>query len=162
MPLEPPPGFNAPGFRPGAPGPSLSPPPTGGTPARPRIEFSSARFSARNRATSASNARVYFVLLTRRIHSISFIMCFVFARHPEERSDQGSHPVPDYPVLPATPPLPMAPVTASVAAQTKPETPASTPPSAPSEPASPKSSDPPTSPAPPAAAPSAGGSPPSP
>jgi hypothetical protein len=38
----------------------------GGTPAMPRIELSSARFSARSRATSASSARVYRVAVSRR------------------------------------------------------------------------------------------------
>jgi hypothetical protein len=38
----------------------------GGTPAMPRIELSSARFSARNRATSASSARVYRVAVIFR------------------------------------------------------------------------------------------------
>jgi len=41
----------------------------GGTPAIPRIEFSSARFSARSRTTSASSARVYRVAVTRRQNS---------------------------------------------------------------------------------------------
>ena len=38
----------------------------GGTPAMPSIEFKSARFSARNRATSASSARVYRVAVIFR------------------------------------------------------------------------------------------------
>jgi hypothetical protein len=38
----------------------------GGTPAMPSIEFSSARFSASSRATSASSARVYRVAVSRR------------------------------------------------------------------------------------------------
>src|SRR5277367_3298852 len=84
------------GFNPAAGDTSLSATTTGGTPAIPRIEFSSARFSARNRATSASSNRVYFVLLTRRIHSITVILCLTLqpTTHPKHFQSIGTRPVP--------------------------------------------------------------------
>src|SRR5271168_1743983 len=56
----------------------------GGTPAIPKIEFSSARFSARSRATSLSIALVYFVATSRPHISRNFIRAPSRSPSPQE------------------------------------------------------------------------------